>query len=219
MSRAIGQRSGPVAVDLGLDQAGLSLLAMLRHLPPNRIATRAGLDTIFVYEPAGFVASGLAQIRASGLLHDDAIALTDTGLAAIERIHAVSAGVVTEMWAGQPGADFDRLDVLTADVMAAAATTGGEAFKVVSPLYAPPGTPTFARVAEALTVLRYHRFDAHVAAWRAAGLTADEMQALEPGGRKDAIEADTNARASAPYVVLSESERAALVESLASLPA
>lgn len=218
ISRAIGGRSGPVASDLGLGEEGLLLLAMLRNLPPARSATIEALDAAFIYQPAGFVASGLSQVRSAGLLQADAIALTDAGRAAIDRIHAVGTDVITEMWSALPAADFESLDVLSTRAMDAAVETGGAAFSLVWPKYAPAGTPVFARVAETLTPLRYHRFDAHVAAWRAAGLSVAEAQALEAGALKDAIEADTNARAAAPYAALSEDERVALVTSLASLP-
>jgi hypothetical protein len=66
--------------------------------------------------------------------------------------------------------------------------------------------------------LRFHRFDAHVAAWTAAGLTAAEVQALPPGPERDAIEAATNERAAAPYEALSRAERFAFVAGLGALP-
>jgi hypothetical protein len=71
---------------------------------------------------------------------------------------------------------------------------------------------------EALTPLRFHRSDAHAAAWRAEGLTADEIRDLGPGPQRERIEAETNRRAAAPYAVLSAEERFILLSGLGALP-
>ena len=47
---------------------------------------------------------------------------------------------------------------------------------VMAPSFEPDGASDAALLAERLTVLRLHRFDAHVAAWRAAGLTATQIR-------------------------------------------
>ncbi|MDP1820138.1 MAG: hypothetical protein Q8K58_09650 [Acidimicrobiales bacterium] len=73
-------------------------------------------------------------------------------------------------------------------------------------------------LAERLTPLRFHRFDAHVAAGRSVGLTAETVQDLPPGDQRDVIEAETNARAGAPYEVLTPSERFELCAGLGALP-
>jgi hypothetical protein len=69
-----------------------------------------------------------------------------------------------------------------------------------------------------LTPLRFHRFDAHARAWRAAGLSVEQAQALTPGPLRDQIEDQTNAGAAAPYTRLDAQERAQLLEGLAGLP-
>jgi hypothetical protein len=69
-----------------------------------------------------------------------------------------------------------------------------------------------------LSVLRYHRADAHAAAWQAAGLTADAMIQLPEGPLRAAIEEETNRRAGVPYAALSIDERVALLAGLAALP-
>ena len=73
-------------------------------------------------------------------------------------------------------------------------------------------------MSERLTGLRFHRFDAHVAAWRAAGLTPDQIKALRNGPARTAIEADTNRRAATPYAALDPAERLELLAGLGALP-
>jgi hypothetical protein len=69
-----------------------------------------------------------------------------------------------------------------------------------------------------LSVLRYHRADAHAAAWQAAGLTSVTMRQLPSGPSRDAIEAETNRRAGVPYATLSPDERITFLAGLAALP-
>jgi hypothetical protein len=66
--------------------------------------------------------------------------------------------------------------------------------------------------------LRYHRADAHAAAWHAAGLTGAAIQQLPAGPARDAIEAGTNRRASPPYATLTPDERITFLAGLAALP-
>jgi hypothetical protein len=73
-------------------------------------------------------------------------------------------------------------------------------------------------LAERLTPLRFHRFDAHVAAWRAAGLTVEQVVALGPGPERTAIEEATNLAAARPYEVLTPAERFDLCAGLGALP-
>jgi len=74
-----------------------------------------------------------------------------------------------------------------------------------------------AQAADGLTGLRFHRFDAHVAAWTAAGFTAATIIDLEPGTVHDRIEEDTNERAGLAYAALAPGERSHLLASHATL--
>ncbi|MDP1806171.1 MAG: hypothetical protein Q8K72_13450 [Acidimicrobiales bacterium] len=74
------------------------------------------------------------------------------------------------------------------------------------------------RLAERLTPLRFHRFDAHVAAWEAEGLTAQEVQTLDAGPVRDRIEEATNRLSATPYAVLDAGERVELLGGLGALP-
>ncbi|MFD2356943.1 hypothetical protein ACFSTC_58395 [Nonomuraea ferruginea] len=75
----------------------------------------------------------------------------------------------------------------------------GDALAVMAPPYEPEGAPAGLLLFNRLAALRYARADAHAAAWQAAGLTAAEVVALEPGPLRERIEAGTNRRAAVPY--------------------
>ena len=139
------------------------------------------------------------------------------GRECVVELYRVMAAIVDELWAGHE-ALVTSLAGLADRAVRAAEATGGPAFGVMAPPYEPEGATTAALLAERLTPLRFHRFDAHVAAWQAAGLTADEMRALAPGSRRDEIEEETNRRAAAPYAALDAAERLQLVAGLGALP-
>ncbi len=87
----------------------------------------------------------------------------------------------------------------------------------MAPPYEPEGTGPGLRLFNRLAALRYHRADAHAAAWRSVGLSASEIVDLRDGPERTAIEAETNRRASAPYGALSETERDTLYDILLKL--
>jgi len=107
---------------------------------------------------------------------------------------------------------------LAARAVRAAAVDGGDTFSLLAPSQEPADASEAALLSERLTGLRFHRFDAHVAAWRAAGLTADQIKALRNGPARAAIEAETNRRASTPYATLDPAERLELLAGLGALP-
>ncbi len=69
-----------------------------------------------------------------------------------------------------------------------------------------------------LSSLRYHRADAHAAAWREDGRTAAEMGALPAGEARDAIEYRTNELAATAWSGCDVGQRARLRDALAELP-
>jgi hypothetical protein len=83
----------------------------------------------------------------------------------------------------------------------------GSAFAVVVPLYEPQDAPPGVLLFNRLAALRYHRADAHAAAWQAAGLSVAEIVALKPGPARERLESRTNQRAARPYRILTEPER------------
>ena len=213
------RRLGPLVSELGVSPGAGPLLSMFRNLPPGRRTNREAVDALFPYQPAETTAHALAELESAGVVAvaDDEIRLTEKGVAVIDRLYAALVQVVDEMWRGVD-ADFEHLASITAKAITAAASTGGPTFHMLSPVYERAGTPASVRLAESLTPLRFHRFDAHVAAWRDAGLTPAEVQALENSPAKEAIEADTNARAAAAYETLDAKERTTLLDGLRVLP-
>ncbi|WP_254910053.1 hypothetical protein [Micromonospora sp. NBS 11-29] len=88
----------------------------------------------------------------------------------------------------------------------------------MSPPYEPADASPSLLLVTRLGSLRHHRADAHRAAWRAAGLTADGIRALPDGPERAAIEADTDRRDEPAYAVLTDAERWELLAGLAALP-
>lgn len=81
------------------------------------------------------------------------------------------------------------------------------------------GTAPAARLFDQLRALRYHRADAHAAAWQAEGLTVEGVRGLAADDPvRVRIEEATNRLASAPYRALSPTVREALLASLRALP-
>jgi hypothetical protein len=82
----------------------------------------------------------------------------------------------------------------------------------------PPGASAGLLLHHRLAVLRYHRADAHAAAWQAAGHTVDTIRGLAAGPESERIEAETNQRVGQPYATLSAADRSRLLSGLTALP-
>jgi hypothetical protein len=219
IAHGIRDRFGPLLTDAGVPPSAGQMLGMLRNLGPDRSAPRAAVDEVFIYQPPGSAEAALADLAAAGIvdLPESHVVLTPRGVDVVERMYVITDEIVAELWRSV-GDDFAALFGITTTVVDAAADTGGLAFALMAPPYEPAGARIATRFAESLTLLRFHRFDAHIAAWRNAGLTLDDVQQLEDGPRKDAIEAETNARAALPYTALTASERTTLLDALRRLP-
>jgi hypothetical protein len=149
---------------------------------------------------------------------DGSIRAAERGHEFFTSLFAHQGEVLSERW---PVHLVDPLNELMTGLLAAAATTGGEAWAVHAPPHEPAGTPPAVVLLNRLSTMRYHRADAHAAAWQAAGWTAAEV-AAEPWGapwseQRQAIEDDTNRRAAPPYEALSREERLKLLAGLAAL--
>jgi hypothetical protein len=191
----------------------------LRNLAPRRRARRNALDEVLIYQPASETTAALEALAEAGVIEltPSDVGLTPRGIAFMERLYGLTSDMVARLWS-EEARDFEELLGITRKAMAAASHSGGAAYSVLAPMAEPPGAPIATLFAESLTPLRFHRFDAHIAAWRAAGLTVEQVQALGDGPAKDAIEADTNVRAALPYAALSEDERETLLVALRALP-
>jgi hypothetical protein len=202
----------------GLDPTMGMIIGHLRNLGPGRAATRAALQTVFIYHPAAAVDAGIEALVGISVLEavaDDSVRLAPRGVELVGQMHRRSDVVAEDFWGAQP--QVVSLNALAGRALDGARNDGGLAFSVMAPPPEPMGATDAAILAERLTGLRFHRFDAHIAAWRGAGLTVDEVTALPPGSSRDAIEADTNRRASTPYAALSSDERLEFLGALAAL--
>ena len=165
------------------------------------------------------VAHGMVQ-RAP----DGGFCATERGLAFLAELYQVHGEVTEELWAGHD----DRVVRLVAALgrllgyallLAETEDPGaGSAFAAMAPPYEPEGTPPGVLLLNRLGTLRYHRADAHAAAWTAAGHTAASITDLPPGPERLAIEQETDRRAAGPYTVLTAEERLSMLADLAALP-
>jgi hypothetical protein len=214
-ARAAGA-PGPSAAAPG----AMRMLGQLRTALLARTVTAAGLAAVYRYRDASDVRREVAELHAAGLIRmsgDDAIEATDRGRVVLTGMYKITAEVAGELWAGQE-ASLAGLSDLAGRLVRAALATGGAAYATMAPPYEPAGAAAALLLHTRLSVLRYHRADAHAAAWQAAGLTSAAIQQLPAGPARDAIEADTNRRSGLLYATLSPDERIALLAGLAALP-
>ncbi|TMR99383.1 hypothetical protein [Nonomuraea basaltis] len=194
------------------------LLADLRFMLPLHPVTRAQLGAIYRYADAAEQDDIQGHLREATLTEDGdgVLRVTEKGLAFIHRLYELHEATTERVWAGH---DLPGLAGLAGRVLgrATAERVPGGALELVAPPYEPGGAAPGLVLFNRLAVLRYHRADAHAAAWRAAGLSAAEIVGLADGLLRAVVEADTNVRAGTPYKVLSESEREILYDGLLGL--
>jgi hypothetical protein len=202
------------ATEDGIDPSGAQILMMLRNAAFDRRVTPEQVASLFRYQPDDVTAAAIASAVRDGILGDGngTIGATARGREIVTFARDRFQEQTNEPWRDH-AATIERMLPLVARVLEAAAVSGGDAFAVVHPVYEPPDTSPSMLFAERLTPMRFHRYDAHVAAWQAAG-----VDALGEGPARDAIEFDTNRRDGPPYAALEPDERVALLEGLASLP-
>jgi hypothetical protein len=169
-----------------------------------------------VEEKAGLVAA----VERGSILRgpDGAFRATSAGRDFLTDLYASQASVLATLWS-DAGATLSRVAGTLADLVAAAATRSDRpgCFHAMEPAFEPPGIGACVLVLNRLSALRYARSDAHAAAWRAAGLSAAEMVALQEAGGpdRDRIEMRTN-ELTAPVFAGADLER--LTTDLRSLP-
>ncbi|WP_052424029.1 hypothetical protein [Nonomuraea candida] len=182
-------------------------LSDLRFTLPLRPLTRRDLAVVYRYgDPAGREPS-LREHLSQGALEEDregGLRLTAAGLAFVHRLYDLHAAAAERVWAGN---DLPGLAELAGRVLGAADRLPGGALELMAPPYEPEGAGAGLLLFNRLAALRYHRADAHAAAWRAAGLTAAGIVALAGGPVREGIEAETNRRDAMAYRALTEGER------------
>ncbi|MFC7591284.1 hypothetical protein ACFQYP_51990 [Nonomuraea antimicrobica] len=132
----------------------------------------------------------------------------------MHRLYDGHAAATHRAWAGH---DLAGPAALMGRMLDGAERLPGGALELLAPPYEPDGAGPGLLLFNRLATLRYHRADAHAAAWQAAGLSATEIVGLAGGPLRTGIEAETNRRAAAPYEVLSEPERETLHDVLLKL--
>ncbi|MGH9116574.1 MAG: hypothetical protein ACRD0A_01455 [Acidimicrobiales bacterium] len=212
-------RGREVARAHGLERAG-PLVEFRSALLAGPVA-RATAEGVARYFPPGALDEELRIQAGHGMLTVDEAAgrilLTERGAVVVGELYDVHAEVTAEAWAGEADR-VRRLNDLTGRLLDAGRPTGGPAFAGMSRPHERPGDPAPVVLFNRLAAFRYHRADAHAAAWAAAGHTAATINHLAPGAERDAIEADTNRRAAAPYRALTADERLVFLAALAALP-
>lgn len=214
-------RGGSALVDrLGREAIAPLLSFRLRLGWPDGEVSAAGLAAVNRYwDPQEWrpelelaVGHGTGELTADGGLR-----ATARGRELIGEFIDHQASVVARLWAGQDERVRRLVDALTL-LLEAAVPTGGDAFAVMVPPYEPPSAPAQLRLLHRLGALRFHRADAHAAAWGAAGLTPAGIAAMAPGPEREAIEAETNRRAAPPFEALDAAHRLTFLADLAALP-
>jgi hypothetical protein len=206
---------------LGLDRQAAATLANLRNVGPGTTITRDGIRAVYTYTPTGTVDAGIALLCTAGVLDEfapDRFVITHGGAQLQAEIAARTAELLAEAWRNQEDR-VTALALLAGRALDAGRSDGGVAFGIMAPAGQPADTPVEVLLSERLTGLRFHRFDAHIAAWRAAGLSVETIKELKAGPERTVIEVETNRRAATPYAVLDAVERLELVAGLGALPA
>lgn len=195
---------------------------------PGGTVSAAQYAAVTRYRDPLEIRAGLLTQAGHGMITLDGtgtITATDRGREFVAAIYALHARVTETVWEAHPDRVAELAELAGRALAAAmapavqAATTDGHALSALAPPHEPVGTPTGVLLLNRLSTLRYHRADAHAAAWQSAGLTAPEIMALGPGPVRDAVEAATNTAAAAPWRALNAEERLTLLAGLAALPA
>jgi hypothetical protein len=213
-------RAGPMVARYGVPLDAIDIVGQLRTGLAVRPVSAAGLAAVYRYRDADQVRRSLGTLASAGIIEqagDGAIRATDTGRALLAVMYESGAEAAAGLWSAQRETVAD-LNELAGRLVVAAAASGGGAYAAVAPPYEPPGASPGLLLHHRLAVLRYHRADAHAAAWQAAGQTVDTIRGLSDGPERERIEAETNRRAGLPYATLSDAERSRLVSGLTGLP-
>ncbi|MGW5667966.1 hypothetical protein [Micromonospora sp. NPDC003776] len=195
-----------------------------RLAAPGGTVDGAGFAAVTRYRDPAACRRAVDKQVAYGMLQrvpDGGFCATERGLAFLGELYGVHAEVTEELWAGHDDR-VARLVTALGRVLAYAVLLteddGPGAFTAMAPPYEPAAAPPGLLLLNRLGTLRYHRADAHAAAWTAAGHTATSIVELPPGPERLAIEQETDRRAAGPYTVLTAEERLAVLADLAALP-
>lgn len=219
MNAVLARGFPPSATQVGLDPSTGMMLAYLRNSWPNREVLRSSVSAVFTYQPEKPVGSLLDALVALGLLEEPGPArlrLSPTGRRVVTDLHLAADAVASDLWSGAEPHVAGAAPLVTICLSASRGDLGS-AFELMAPRDFPAEISSSGILAEQLTGLRFHRFDAHIAAWRGAGYTIEDLEGLDDTARQE-LESETNRRAAAPYEALTPEQRAQLVAHLKALP-
>lgn len=198
----------------------MRMFCQLRTALLARPVTADGLAAVYRYRDPADVHREVEALQAAGLLEragDDTVRASERGRMMLTQMYDVSATVADELWADRKGS-LAELGDLAGRLVQAGLATGGTAYATMAPPYEPPDASAGPLLHTRLSVLRYHRQDAHAAAWQAAGHTSTTIRQLPVGAEREVIEAETNRRDAAPYASLTPDERLTFLAGLGALP-
>jgi hypothetical protein len=161
------------------------------------------------------VAHGMISRGTAGDFH-----ATERGCEFLREAYELHARTMAELWEAGHAVRVGRLVEALGRLHTAAAANAipDAAYEAMAPPYEPDGARPGVLLLNRLGTLRYHRADAHAAAWSAAGHTAQSIAAPPLGPQRAAIEAETDRLAASAYATLSADERLILLADLAALP-
>jgi Protein of unknown function (DUF998) len=194
----------------------MELMGQLRIALMARPVTPAGLAAVYRYRDGADIRRAIDGLRAAQLIDvaEDGTA-TATGRALLTQMYRVTNAVTQRLWAGHDG--LCGLSELAGRAVQAGLSSGGAAYATMAPPFEPVGADAGLCLHTRLSALRYHRADAHAAAWQAAGLTRATVAQLPAGPDRQAIEAETNRRNGPAFAALTTEERATFGAGLAAL--
>jgi hypothetical protein len=202
-------------------RAAAPLVDLRNPLAAGRTVGPAVADGPYRYQNREQVLAALRNSANHGFLtpqQGGEYVVAATGREFLTELYDLHSAVLAERWESSHGVRVARLNAFVQRLLDAAAATGGTGWAVFAPPHEPAGAPPGLLLLNRLSTLRAHRADSHAAAWRAAGLTVQQIVAMPVGPERDAIELETNARAGVPYQALAADERIVLLADLAALP-
>jgi hypothetical protein len=190
-------------------------------LAAGRSLSTDDLAAVYRYSATATRNDTIEASVSGGLLERDSrgsVSATKRGMRFLAELYEHHRRVLGQRW---DRAVVDRLNPLLERLLGAAASTGGAAWAAQAPPFEPDGEDAAVVLLNRLSTMRYHRADAHAAAWQTAGWTAADVAAMPWGTpwneARSAIEHDTNVRAAPPYEALKADERLTLIAGLAAL--
>ena len=235
--RAAGTRGGAALRERHGSGYGNVLIEYRTTLAwPIGVVTARGIAETSRYRDPATVDAELAAAVERGSIARDAdgsVHATAGGHVFLDDLYATQEAALAAHWDGRDPVVF-RLAAATSTLLDAAIARPvmpDGAFAAMTPNWEPPGIGPSVLLLNRLSAMRYHRSDAHATAWRAAGLTATDMVALQESAthsattdesvraRRDAIEARTNEISAAAFDAVDPADRAGFVRDLQSLSA